>query len=162
LSLPPPIRVLFPVIAARSLSQSTVQKFGTSMAAPHVSGLIALLMQAAPQPLTADQIRKAVLNVARRDPPLGADWQPRYGAGRINALASVRSVLGLAPVDAEVEVITAPELAVANGNGNGNGNGYGHAGSFFEEAIAKLIENSAQSKIRLRMEIEVEPMTPGV
>jgi len=143
------------VIAARSLSQSTVQKFGTSMAAPHVSGLIALLMQAVPQPLTADEIRNAVINLARRDPPLGTEWQPRYGAGRINVAASVRSVLGLPPTEHVASVAgNGAELEHANGNGK--------ADVFLEEAVAGLIRSSSHSKLRLRLEIEVEPASSGM
>ena len=83
--------------AARSLSQETFPEKGTSMAAPHVAGLIALLMQVAPT-LTADKIRNAIVDFARRDPPTGSGWQPRYGAGRISAVATIRSILGLTPV----------------------------------------------------------------
>jgi len=142
------------VIAARSLSQSTVQKFGTSMAAPHVSGLIALLMQAVPQPLTADEIRNAVINLARRDPPLGTEWQPRYGSGRINVAASVRSVLGLPPTPHVVSVSGNGELQVANGNGKKD--------AFLEETVANLIRSSTHSRLRLRLEIEVEPASSGM
>lgn len=86
------------VIAARSTTQSVVAKSGTSMAAPHVAGLIALLMQAATQPLTVDEIRDAVLNFARRNPPLGNQWQSRYGSGRIDVASSIRSLLGVPTV----------------------------------------------------------------
>jgi subtilisin family serine protease len=94
------------VFAASSQTQTVFRDSGTSMAAPHVSGLIALLMQATPQVLTADQIRNAVVNFARRDPPQGSEWQPRYGAGRISAAASVRSVLSSTPAN-----MAAPALA---------------------------------------------------
>jgi subtilisin family serine protease len=142
------------VIAASSQTQTAFLDSGTSMAAPHVSGLIALLMQATPQALTTDQIRSAVLDFARRDPPNGTEWQARYGSGRINAAASVRSVVGFSPAGVTASPVSVtPELLVGNGNGNGHAKAY----SFFEEAVAKLIENSAHSKIRLRLEIEVEP-----
>jgi hypothetical protein len=64
------------------------------MASPHVAGLIALLMQVA-GPLTVDEIRAAVLNFARRDPPQGNQWQSRYGLGRIDVATSIRSLLGV-------------------------------------------------------------------
>lgn len=151
------------VSAASSRTQTVFRTSGTSMAAPHVSGLIALLMQATPQVLTADQIRNAVVNFARRDPPLGSEWQPRYGAGRINVAASVLSVLGYTPANLAAPALeVTPELLISNGNGNSDRNGHVKAHSFFEEAVAKLIENSAHSKLRLRLEIEVEPMSSNV
>jgi subtilisin family serine protease len=82
------------VFAARSRTSETVAKSGTSMASPHVAGLIALLMQVA-GPLTVDEIRAAVLNFARRDPPQGNQWQSRYGLGRIDVATSIRSLLGV-------------------------------------------------------------------
>lgn len=80
------------VIAARSLTQGTVAKQGTSMAAPHVTGLIALLLQVQPQ-LTVNDIRTAVLNLARKNPPTGNGSQLRYGLGRIDVASSVKSII---------------------------------------------------------------------
>jgi subtilisin family serine protease len=94
------------VVAARALTQSNFPKSGTSMAAPHVAGLIALLMQASPNPLSIADIRQAVTLAARRDPPLGTEWQPRYGAGRINALATIKSQFTGAPTPAPVLNVT--------------------------------------------------------
>jgi subtilisin family serine protease len=65
---------------------------GTSLAAPHVSGLIALLMQAAGNTrLTTEQTRRAVIDCARKGPP-GADWDEQYGYGRVDALSTVQSL----------------------------------------------------------------------
>lgn len=82
-------------------SQSTS---GTSAAAPHVTGLIALLMQnAAPSLLPVEKIRELVINAARRDPPSGdCAWHPRFGMGRINALGSLLS-----------QALTQPTVALA-------------------------------------------------
>ena len=81
------------VKAAESLTQSIMAKSGTSMAAPHVAGLIALLMQAASQPLTIADIRQIVFSFARREPPGGDEWESRYGDGRIDVASSVRSIV---------------------------------------------------------------------
>lgn len=80
------------VIAARSLTQGIIAKEGTSMAAPHVSGLIALLLQIQPK-LNVNDIRTAVLNLARTNPPTGDGAQFRYGVGRIDVASSVRSII---------------------------------------------------------------------
>jgi serine protease AprX len=55
--------------------------FGTSYAAPHVSGLLALLLQREPQ-LVPDQLRERLRAAARLLPELGADAQ---GSGLIQA-----------------------------------------------------------------------------
>jgi subtilisin family serine protease len=58
---------------------------GTSLAAPHVTGLAALLMQAAREPLTIEATRALVIGSARCDPPSpGNTWDSRYGAGRVD------------------------------------------------------------------------------
>lgn len=74
--------------ASRSGGVGTVLKSGTSMAAPHVTGLVALLMQAAGRTLTTAEIRQAVIDHVRREPPAGGDWDPRYGHGRVDAVAA--------------------------------------------------------------------------
>lgn len=67
---------------------------GTSLAAPHVTGLIALLMQVAQRPLAIDETRSLVMDVARRRPPSCDDsWNPRYGFGRVDGFASVKKLL---------------------------------------------------------------------
>jgi subtilisin family serine protease len=63
---------------------------GTSSAAPHVTGLIALLMQSAGRPLTTGEIRDLVTDYARLNPPAGKfSWHPRYGVGRVDASATI-------------------------------------------------------------------------
>lgn len=79
------------VLAANSGTLNrALRKSGTSMAAPAVTGCIALLLaeaRARQAKLTVDQIRQAVIETARTDPPPVADgeWDPRYGFGRISA-----------------------------------------------------------------------------
>ena len=89
---------------------------GTSCAAPHVTGLIALLMQVAQRPLMIDEIRTLVMDVARRRPPSSDDsWNPRYGFGRVDASASVQSLVAkqtpkIVVVKEKREVITAESM----------------------------------------------------
>jgi len=62
---------------------------GTSMAAPHVTGTIALMQEAARGRLTPDQVQKALTRTAR--PMTGyAQWE--VGAGYLDAYAAVMSV----------------------------------------------------------------------
>jgi subtilisin family serine protease len=83
------------VWAARSLSaQGVVSMSGTSMAAPAVTGLVALLLAeaaAAGRSLGIDEIRAALMGTARKNPPTGA-WNNRYGVGRVWAPGVVSTV----------------------------------------------------------------------
>lgn len=72
---------------------------GTSVAAPVVTGVIALMMSEAKKwgiALTADEIRKILIKTARRNPPRGSNWDHRYGHGRISAKAAVDAVTEIA------------------------------------------------------------------
>jgi subtilisin family serine protease len=72
---------------------------GTSMAAPHVSGLIALMFQAgrdfsnSPRILDIAEIRDALLSTADVDPPFGGGHHPRYGFGRVNAVEALEKII---------------------------------------------------------------------
>lgn len=64
-----------------------VSMSGTSMAAPHVAGIIALMLQK-DDALTAAQIRSIL--VAASDPPIGvAPFDEAWGFGRVDARAAV-------------------------------------------------------------------------
>lgn len=62
---------------------------GTSMAAAHVSGLVALLLEKNPQ-ATADEVRDIIQATAHDLGPKGHDVQ--FGAGRADAHASLQSI----------------------------------------------------------------------
>lgn len=90
------------VIAARSRSGNGVtEKSGTSMAAPAVTGITALVLaeaKARGTSLSIDRIRSAIGESARRDPPPGTDWEAQHGQGRIDASAAIVAVVNAVPV----------------------------------------------------------------
>jgi len=88
------------VLAAKSRTGTgVVRKSGTSMAAPAVAGLVALVLaeaRARSLNLTIAETRDIVTSAARRNPPHGMDWHDRYGVGRVSASAAVQAVIALA------------------------------------------------------------------
>lgn len=93
------------VFAARSLARTDVphtgvtHKSGTSMAAPAVTGIIALILSEANsknKSLTSAQLRKIVIDAARRNPPPGSSFDLRFGNGRVSGAGSVTAVMALA------------------------------------------------------------------
>jgi subtilisin family serine protease len=137
------------IIAAASQSgNGAVSMSGTSMAAPHVTGLVALLMQTANKPLNIAEIRSAVIDAARKSPPVGNAWHTRYGNGRIDAAGSVLTkmppVPDLAPLIAKVPV----------GGVSADTNGFWTPMGQF---LNTLLERSQNSAVRIRFEIDVNP-----
>lgn len=82
------------VLAPEHIPYYTV-KVGTSMAAPHVAGIAALMLEANPA-LTPDQVRQLLIDTAT---PMPGCAPIDCGAGYVNALAAVRAALAVgAPV----------------------------------------------------------------
>ena len=80
--------------ASRSLT-GVVRMSGTSMAAPAVTGAVALMLAAAAakkKSLTIDEIRAAITETPRAEPPVAGAWDPRYGFGRVSAAGLVGRV----------------------------------------------------------------------
>ena len=88
------------VLAAHSrTSTRTVRKSGTSMAAPAVAGVCALVYAEAQSrgvDLSIDQLRTILESACRRNPPFGSDWDDRYGNGRLSAERAIQAVIDLA------------------------------------------------------------------
>lgn len=88
------------VLAAHSRTRSgVVSKSGTSMAAPAVAGIVALVMgeaRARGLDLSGEDIREIVIASARRSPPGGTAWNDRYGSGRIDAAKAVAETIARA------------------------------------------------------------------
>lgn len=96
------------VFAAHSRTKTgVVSKSGTSMAAPAVAGIIALMLAEARQrglDLNGDEILKLVIEAARDNPPVPNAWDARYGHGRLSASKLVQDVMALAGAGAGVPI----------------------------------------------------------
>ncbi len=77
------------VIAARSRTKTgVVRKSGTSMAAPAVTGLVALILAEARRNgsnLSISALRDRLIQKVLGNPPASSGWHARYGNGRANA-----------------------------------------------------------------------------
>ncbi len=107
----------------RCKDQSHVAISGTSMATPHIAGVIALMRQAHPD-WTVDQVKQVLLNTAR--PNITAPNSAAVanallkGAGRVDALGAVRykyapPIINLVPLAYSTNTATLPIRASANG-----------------------------------------------
>lgn len=136
--------------AARSLSQGGTRKSGTSMAAPHVAGVVALLMQAAGPGLDNARIRQLLAAAARPTPPGVGGWHSQYGLGRVDALGALLEQRGPGAQPSTARPITVvatgptalePELD----------------GAAFSRLFEALTRAANETGTRIRVEIEVEP-----
>lgn len=87
------------ILSARAQTKCNyIAKSGTSMAAPHVSGLVALMFQAArdwktpSKILDISEIQNALISTADKNPPSGG-YHPQYGFGRVNAVKAIQKIL---------------------------------------------------------------------
>lgn len=88
---------------------------GTSMAAAHVTGLVALMLQANPA-LDFDAVSSALRSTASADAFTGAAPDPNvWGAGKLNGYAAVKAVAGSVPVPDFTLQISPSSLAVLRG-----------------------------------------------
>lgn len=83
---------LAPRIIAPEHTLHYTAAIGTSMSAPHVSGVVALLLEAAPW-LTPAQVKSVLASTAT---PIAGCPVAYCGAGQVNALAAVRAALASA------------------------------------------------------------------
>jgi subtilisin family serine protease len=85
-----------------------VAEQGTSQAAPHIAGVVALMFAQNPD-LTLDQIKTMLSGSARQPPAFPAGWPPPtelWGAGRVDARAAVTAAAALELT--EPEPVSAP------------------------------------------------------
>ena len=71
---------------------------GTSMASPHVAGIVALWLEANPQ-LTPDDVRDVLDHSVIRDEYTGATSNHEYGRGKIDAYAGLKYILQNAAIE---------------------------------------------------------------
>lgn len=83
-----------PVTAAASRSSGEFAQRGTSMSAPHVTGVVALLFEASPRALTAAEIRDVLTTSGRRSSAT-LSWDARTGFGRLSAKSALADLARL-------------------------------------------------------------------
>ncbi|MCP4470116.1 MAG: S8 family peptidase [Gammaproteobacteria bacterium] len=79
-------------VGSTSNSGLYIRKSGTSMAAPHVTGAVALCMEGASTPLTSHEIRRLVLDTAQRS-ATGAHYSTQLGHGYLDVRKLIDATL---------------------------------------------------------------------
>jgi subtilisin family serine protease len=79
-------------LSAKTVDTGYVAFSGTSMAAPHVAGVAALVIASADRDLSPQEVRNALVATARKPSGAPSGVDPRYGAGIVDALAAARLV----------------------------------------------------------------------
>lgn len=108
------------VVSCKHLDNGYTSMSGTSMATPHVAGLVALLVNANPHLDTVTA--KSILERTAKD--LGTPGKDNsYGSGRVNALAAIQAVMSLNPIssrDARWEMVVKEMVFTVEVDANGN------------------------------------------
>jgi hypothetical protein len=108
-------------------------------------------MQASSQPLRVEEIVRIITSTSAKNPPQGNAWHPRYGTGRIHALAAIRAAANLPPAGLE--------QSGQSGNGKrADTRSAGYQG--FQDIVAALAETASRSRVRVQLDLLVEPV-PG-
>ncbi len=87
---------------------------GTSMSCPVVAGAIATWLEAYPQ-LTVEQAINVINETSVKDDLVAMDSDLRWGAGRFNALAGLKKLLGL---DGVADIVADRDNILVNDKGN--------------------------------------------
>ncbi|MFZ2958205.1 MAG: S8 family serine peptidase [Candidatus Ozemobacteraceae bacterium] len=88
------------VVSCKAGSTGLVAKDGTSMACPHVAGLVALMLQANPK-LTVNEIREKAEATSKDLGNPGKD--NKFGTGRVDSFACISSIAPQTPLSNLVE-----------------------------------------------------------
>lgn len=80
-----------------SLESRYIAMSGTSMAAPVVTGVIALMLQANPN-LTTDKIKEILSETSIKDSFVGTGNDNTWGAGKVNAYGAVQKAIESTPI----------------------------------------------------------------
>lgn len=117
---------------------------GTSMAAPHVSGAAALLMEANPA-LTVAEVRSLLLLAAEDRGEEG--WDPAYGHGLLDAYVAATQALRLAKDPRANAADEIPPLPDLGGNGTLDGNTTLGPAVGNEPPVAKFTFSPTRAKV---------------